>query len=141
MSEERRALPGERAWYAAVVGGSLPVLVVGFLSSALANRLVFVGWGIAVAALYVALLRWGIGAGWPAALLAGRLLLLLAGGLAVYARLVARHFEEFDLAFRAFLPALYHPLATAPRSSLGAALALALTGSAFLLVGRLRGAG
>jgi hypothetical protein len=134
VSDERRELA---AWYAAVVGGSLPVLVVGFLTSALANRLVFVGWAIAVAALYVALLRWGIGAGWPAALLTGRLLLLLGGGLAVYARLVARHFDEFDLAFRAFLPALYHPLATQPRTSLGAALALGLGGGACLLAGRI----
>jgi hypothetical protein len=133
VSEERRGLA---AWYTAVVAGSLPVLVVGFLTSALANRLVFVGWAVAFAALYVALLRWGIGAGWPAVLLVGRLLLLLGGGFAVYARLVARHFDEFDLAFRAFLPALYHPLATQPRTSLAGALALALGGTACLLVGR-----
>jgi hypothetical protein len=133
VNPERRFLLG---WYAAVLAGVLPVLVVGFMTSALANRLVFLGWAVGVAALYVLLLRWGMGAGWRGVLLAGRLLLLVAGGAALYARLVTRHFEEFDLAFRAFLPSLYHEAATRPRSSLGLAAVLAAAGAACLVVGR-----
>lgn len=137
MNGERRFL---LTWYAALLAGTLPVLVVGFVGSALADRLVFAVWALAVASLYALVLRWGMGAGWPRVALAGRSLLVLAAGAAAHARLVARHQEELDLAFRAFLPALYHPAATAPRSSVAAAWGLTMGGAALLLAARVRGA-
>lgn len=101
-------------WYLPLLAGTLPVLLLGFGVSALADRLVFVPWALAVAGAYTWLLRQGIAAGWPRHRRAGALGLLLAAGLAAFAALVARHHEIYDLGFRAVLPGLYRPAATAP---------------------------
>lgn len=122
------------AWYGGLLAGLLPVLLLGFLYSALADRIAFAGWALAVAALWVLVLRHGLGAGWGRARLAGTMLLLIALGLAVFARLEAKHGEILDLGFRAVLPGLYHPSATQPRTAWILAAVLGGLGVAGLLV-------
>jgi hypothetical protein len=104
------------AWYGGLLAGLLPILLLGFLYSALADRIAFAGWALAVAALWVLVLRHGLGAGWGRARLAGTLLLLIALGMAAFAWLETKHGEILDLGFRAVLPGLYHPSATQPRT-------------------------
>ena len=87
-------------WYAALLGGILPVLLLGFLYSALADRLEFAGWALLLAALYTAALRQGMQAGWPAPRLAGALALLLAAGAAAFAWIERTHHEILDLGYR-----------------------------------------
>jgi hypothetical protein len=117
-----------RVWYVALLSVVTPVLVLGFLYSALADRLVFVGWGLAVALAYTVALRQGLSWGWPRIRLAGLLALLLAVSFAWLATLEATHHEILDLGFRAVFPALYHPLATRPASAGGLAAAFAVAG-------------
>ena len=122
------------AWYGGLLGGLLPVLLLGFLYSALADRTVFVLWALVVGTLWVVTLRQGLGAGWGRLRLLGALALLLAAGLAVFAWLESRHHEILDLGFRAVFPAVYHPRATAPRTIGALAGALALAGAILLPV-------
>ena len=103
-----------RIWYGGLVGGLLPVLLLGFLYSALADRTVFALWALVSGALWVVLLRQGMAAGWPGGRLTGCLLLLLAACFAVFANLESAHEKILDLGFRAVFPAVYHPLATRP---------------------------
>jgi hypothetical protein len=106
-----------RAWYTGLLAGLLPVLLLGFGYSALADRTVFVLWAFAVAIAWTVVLRQGMEAGLRRPLLAGWLLLLLAAGLAGFAWLELKHHESLDLGFRAVLPGLYHPALTAPRTA------------------------
>jgi len=92
----------------------LPVLLLGFLYSALADRTVFALWALVAGALWVVLLRQGMAAGWPGDRLTGSLLLLLAVCFTVFAVLESAHEKILDLGFRAVFPAVYHPLATRP---------------------------
>lgn len=131
MSARRSLLA---AWYGGLLAGLLPVLLLGFLYSALADRIAFAGWALAVAALWVLVLRHGLGAGWGRARLAGTMLLLIALGLAAFARLETKHGEILDLGFRAVLPGLYHPSATQPRTAWILAAVLGGLGVAGLLV-------
>src|SRR5215471_7125874 len=101
-------------WYWGLLGVITPVLVLGFVYSALANRLIFVGWGLAVAAVYTIVLRQGLALGWRRPLHAGVLGLLLGGGFAWLAGIEDRQHEILDLGFRAVFPSFYHPLATSP---------------------------
>jgi hypothetical protein len=117
-------------WYAPLLGGLLPVLLLGFGYSALADRLVFVYWALALGSAWVVLLRHGVGAGWEAPRRAGALALLLALGFGGFAALAKRHGEDLDLGFRAVLPGLYHPVATRPGTFAALAAALALAGVA-----------
>jgi hypothetical protein len=103
-----------RIWYGGLVGGLLPILLLGFLYSALADRTVFALWALVAGTLWVVLLRQGMAAGWPGDRLTGALLLLLAACLAVFADLESAHEKILDLGFRAVFPAVYHPLATRP---------------------------
>ncbi len=138
MTPSRRAemssqAPSPRSsWYATLLATVVPVLLLGFAASALANRLVFAGWGIAVAVAAALVLRrgfettWGRpGAGWR---VAARLALLAAPALALFAWLVARDPESLDVGLRAVLPGLYTPLAT--RADTYYLLAAALAGAA-----------
>lgn len=134
-------VPGHGSWYAALLAGLLPVLLLGFAASAVADRLSFAGWGLATGALYLALLRWGWGAGWGRWLLAGRVLLLLAGAAAVYARLVAAAGEDLDLGLLALAPALHFAAWSRPATYLLAAVALAAGGTLGLLLGHLSAGG
>ena len=123
-----------RGWYASLLAGLLPILLLGFGTSALADRTAFVLWALGLAVAWVLVLRQGMEAGLRTPLLAGWLLLLLAAGLAGFAWLESRHHESLDLGFRAVLPGLYHPAFTSPRSAGIAAgvLGLAGLGLAFL---------
>ncbi len=125
-------------WYTGLLAGIVPELLLGFLYSALADRLVFVGWALALAAFHTTALRQGLQAGWPAARLVGVLALLMAAGAFAFARLEAAHQMVLDLGFRAVLPALYTPIATSPRGADVTAAALAAAGLAALAAGRQR---
>jgi hypothetical protein len=133
-----RSLPSHPLlpWYAALLAGILPVLLLGFLYSALANRLDFAGWALLLAAFYTAGLRQGMQAGWPAPRLAGALALLLAAGTVAFAWIERTHQEILDLGYRAVLPEeVYFPAATSPRAAGAAAGALATAGMAILAGG------
>lgn len=125
-----------RSWYASLLGGLLPILLLGFLYSALADRLMFVYWALVLGTLWVILLRHGFAAGWPGARLTGVMALLGALGLAGFAAIEARHHEILDLGFRAVAPGLYHPIATRPATAATGAAALALTGIVALFLPR-----
>lgn len=125
-----------RSWYAGLLGGLLPILLLGFLYSAIADRLLFFYWALGLGALWVVLLRHGFAAGWPGARLTGAMALLGASGLAGFAAIEARHHEILDLGFRAVLPGLYHPIATRPATAAAVAAALALAGTVALLLPR-----
>jgi hypothetical protein len=124
-----------RGWYAGLLAGLLPVLLLGFGFSALADRTAFVLWSFAVSIAWVVLLRQGMEAGLPRPRLLGFLLLLMALGLAGFAWVEARHHETLDLGFRAVLPALYHPALTAPRTAGVLAGVLAAGGLVGLILG------
>ncbi len=124
-----------RGWYAGLLAGLLPVLLLGFGYSAIADRTAFVLWALVVSIAWVVLLRQGMEAGLPRPRLLGLLLLLLALGLAAFAWMEARHHETLDLGFRAVLPAFYHPALTAPRSAGVLAGVLAAAGMAGLILG------
>jgi predicted outer membrane lipoprotein len=126
------------SWYGGLLAGLLPILLLGFLYSALADRIVFVGWALVFATLWVLVLRHGMGVGWPAPRLAGALALLLAAALAAFAALEKKHGEILDLGFRAVLPGLYHPNATAPRTAWGLAAAFAVLGAVAFGLGLFR---
>jgi hypothetical protein len=121
-------------WYRALLGGLLPILLLGFLYSALANRLVFAGWALLLGTLWVIVLRHGLGAGWPRSRLWGTLDLLLAAGFGAFAALEREHHEILDLGFRAVFPGVYHPAATRPGTAAALAGLFALAGGVVLAV-------
>lgn len=127
-----------RAWYAGLLGGLLPVLLLGFGYSALADRTVFVLWAFVAGIAWIAVLRQGMEAGLRRPLLAGWLLLLLAAALAGFAWLESKHHESLDLGFRAVLPGLYHPALTSPRTAAVFAAVLGLAGMAGVGLGLLK---
>lgn len=124
-----------RAWYGGIFGGLLPILLLGFLYSAIADRTVFALWALVAGAFWVAALRQGLAAGWGRFRLLATLALVLAAGLAVFAGLEWEHHEILDLGFRAVFPTFYHPLATEPRSVAVLAGISALAGLVFLPLG------
>lgn len=123
-----------RSWYAGLLGGLVPILLLGFLYSAIADRLAFVGWALALGTAWVLLLRHGFSAGWSTARRTGAMALLAAVGLGGFAALEAEHHEILDLGFRAVLPAVYHPAATRPLTAGAVAAVCALLGGVALLV-------
>jgi hypothetical protein len=136
------ALRGElaRRWYAPLAAGLLPLLVVGFAWSALADRLAFAGWALAAAAGYAILLRHGVEAGWTSGRRVAPLALWLALAAGAFAALEREHQEILDLGFRAVLPDLYRPGLTRPRTALVLAIVLAvialIAGGSSLAAGR-----
>lgn len=108
------------------------------MSSALANQLVFVVWGVVVAAGHAALWAHGQRTGVAAAVSLARLLFWQAFGWSLFAVLLARHLEVLDLAFRAFLPAIYTALVVRPALYLVAAGALLVAALAVFLRHRRR---
>jgi len=125
---------GRGSWYAGLLGGLLPILLLGFLYSALADRLVFVGWALAVGAMWVLLLRHSFTAAWSPARRAGAMALLAALGLGGFAALEAEHHEILDLGFRAVLPVVYHPAVTRPATAVAGAAAFAFLGAGALVL-------
>jgi hypothetical protein len=83
-----------------ILAGALPLLVIGFTASALANRLVFVAWGAAFAAVHAGLVRYGRDAGWRRPALAIGALAALGS----FAVLAAWHREVLTLGLSALLP-------------------------------------
>jgi hypothetical protein len=126
------------AWYGGVFGGLLPILLLGFIYSAVADRTVFALWALVAGICWVVVLRQGLIRGWRRLRLPAALALVLAAGLAVFAVLEWQHHEILDLGFRAVFPALYHPAATAPRTSAILAGAFALIGAALFMTGMRR---
>ncbi len=127
-----------RRWFAPLAGGLVPVLLLGFAWSALADRLAFAGWALAAAAGYAVLLRHGVEAGWSRWRQVAALSSWLALGLAAFAALERRHHEILDLGFRAVLPDLYRPAATRPATALALAVLLAVVAAGSVLVARRR---
>ncbi len=128
--------PLARRWYGGLLAGLTPVLLGGFGYSAIADRLAFVYWALALGAAYTLLLRHGLSTGWGDARLAGALALLLAAGAATFAALERAHGEILDLGFRALLPGLYRPATTAPGTAFALAAVLAAGGGIALWTGR-----
>jgi len=133
------AAPSSRAWYAGIFGGLLPILLLGFLVSAIADRTVFALWALVVGTCWTLVLRRGLAVGWGRFRLPAALALLLAAGLAELAVLEWQHHEILDLGFRAVFPALYHPSLTAPRTVAILAAVCALSGAALFLASRTPG--
>jgi hypothetical protein len=127
-----------KVWYFSLLAGLLPVLLLGFGYSALADRTVFVLWALLAGAAWTVILRSGLEAGWQGPRLTGVLFLLLAFGFAAFAWLEAKHHETLDLGFRAVLPGLYDPAFTAPRTAGVLAAVLGLGGLAGLGFGFLK---
>lgn len=109
------------AWYLPLLAGILPALLIGFAYSALADRLAFAGWALALAGLYTAALRSAIDGQWSRSRRKVVLGLLQALGWAAFAGLAWRYHEILDLGFRAVLPAIYRPETTAPATFLALA--------------------
>jgi hypothetical protein len=139
VSEGRSLVPGIRGWYGSLLGGLLPVLLLGFLYSAIADRTVFALWALVVGTVWVVVLRQGLVAGSRRARLLAALMAVLAAGFAVFAWLESRHHEILDLGFRAVFPALYSPAATSPRTASSAAAACFLIGAVSLIASLRKG--
>ena len=123
-------VPALRSWYAALLAGSLPPLLLGMVASALADRLVFAGWAAVAGVGHALLLRAAWTRGWS---VAARAVLALAWGalaLLAFATLVARHAEILDLGYRAMLWPLYTPLLARAATFRVAAAALAVVAAA-----------
>jgi hypothetical protein len=122
-----------RAWYLTVIGVLLPVFLLGFLASALANRTIFAGWALVSGALLTFVLvrgfqswRGPVAIAWPVAL-------VLGACLGLFSHLVGRHGEILDLGYRAVFPGFYTPLLTRPETfGVLAALAATVGGVLFL---------
>lgn len=126
--------PAPRGWYASLAAGVFPPLLLGFVASALANRLAFAGWGAVAALGHALLLRAAWRRGWSVPARAALTLAWAALTLLSFASLVARHGEILDLGYRALLWPVYQPLLTTPRAwSSGAALFAAAAAGATLL--------
>ena len=128
------------AWRITLVGVTAPLLVGGFLASALANRIVFAGWALAAAAAALLVLRSSFELAWhpgrpgeSAARIGAAACGVLAPAAVLFGLLVARHREDLDLGLRAVWPALHTPAAAAPGSYFAAAAVLALAGGAAAL--------
>lgn len=95
-SSERRLVLARTG---AFLAGGLPLLIVGWTTSALTNRLSFAVWGLVAATVYAALLRHAWHAGGQAA---GAAFGGLAIGWSVFGWLTHRHAEILDLVRRAW---------------------------------------
>ena len=139
MSEGRSLTPSIRGWYGGLLGGLLPVLLLGFLYSAIADRTVFALWALVVGTVWVVVLRQGLAAGSRRARLLAALMGVLAAAFAMFAWLESRHHEILDLGFRAVFPALYSPAATSPGTASSAAVGCFLICAASLIVSLRKG--
>jgi hypothetical protein len=105
--------PAPRGWYLALSAGVVPALPLGFVASALANRLAFVGWGVVAALGHALLLRTAWERGWTALGRAALALGWAALSLLSFSSLVERHGEILDLGYRALLWPVHHPAVSA----------------------------
>jgi hypothetical protein len=109
-------------------------LALGFGLSAASARLVFLGWGIAAAAVLGMVYWLGVQGRWNGWLLAGRLLLLAAAMILACSWLVGRNFEDTDLGLRALFPSAYRAAWTDPRSAQTLGIGLAVSGALCVIV-------
>ena len=131
MSGDRSlALP----WYGGLFGGLLPILLLGFIYSAVADRTAFALWALGVGTVWVVALHRGLSAGLRRPRLLAVLAAVLGLGLAAFAWLESRHHEILDLGFRAVFPGIYTPAATSPRTVYLLAAAFLLIGVAALII-------
>jgi len=124
-----------RAWYGGLLAGLLPILLLGFLYSTLADRTDFALWALLAAGGWVVVLRTGLQSGWPRGQRIAACALWLALALAGFAVLETKHHEILDLGFRGVFYGAYHPFATAPGT------AWILAGVAGLVAGLAFGSG
>ena len=129
MSEDRSL---SLTWYGGLLGGLLPILLLGFIYSAVADRTAFALWALVVGTVWVVVLHRGLASGLRRPRLLAALAAVLAVGFATFAWLESRHHEILDLGFRAVFPSLYTPLATSPRTVYFLAAAFFLMGIAAL---------
>jgi hypothetical protein len=130
--------PAPRGWYAAVLAGALPPLLLGFVASALANRTAFAGWALVAALGHTLLLRAAWGRGWRALSRVALTLAWAALALLSFAGLVDRHGEILDLGYRALLWPVHTPLLVRPGTWLLAAALLAASALAGAMLARRR---
>ena len=95
VSPESHAPPGWNAW---LLAGVTPILLVGFLASAVADRLAFLGWALLAGCAYVLTLKRAFGRRRVPAIV------VLALGWGAFALLAARHREALALGIAALLP-------------------------------------
>ena len=134
------AATAPRGWRAALAAGVYPPLLLGFLASALANRLAFAGWGLVAAVGHAALLRAAWSRGWSVAARAALTLAWAAVATFSFAGLVERHGEILDLGYRALMWPVYLEALTRPATWHGVAAAGAvLAALAGVVVVRRRG--
>lgn len=98
MSRAPELSPAVR-WRRWLLAGLGPTLVVGFLASAVADRLAFLTWALAAGAAYVIVLYRSF------ALRPGLALAVLAAGWVVLVVLAFRHREALGLGLAALMPA------------------------------------
>jgi hypothetical protein len=122
------------SWYGGLLGGLLPILLLGFIYSAVADRTAFALWALVVGTVWVVVLHRGLAAGLRRPRLLAVLAAVLGAGLAAFAWLESRHHEILDLGFRAVFPTLYTPAATSPRTVYFLAAAFLLMGIAALII-------
>jgi len=113
---------------------TLVPLALGFGLSAASARLIFIGWGLAAAALLGTVYWRGVLRRWSGWLIAGRLLLLAAALLLACSGLVGRNFEDTDLGLRALFPNSYREAWTDPRSARNGGVGLAVAGALCVIV-------
>ncbi len=101
-------------------------MLIGFLSSALANRLAFVVWSLVAGAAYAACLRHGFQTETRARRRFALPCLALGLALMAHGALNSWFGPELDLAFRAFLPNLHHPLLTRPVTAVALGIGLGI---------------
>lgn len=91
--------PAPPGWYAWLLAGVTPILLLGFLASAVADRLAFLAWALLAAFAYALTLKRAFGRRRVPAVV------VLALGWGAFALLAARHREALALGIAALLPA------------------------------------
>ena len=92
------------AWNLGVAFGLLPLLLLGFLASAVADRLWFFGWGLAAGAVWTTVLRAGLLLVWPQGRLLGSLAFSMALALSTLGLLAGRFEGDLTVGLKAVVP-------------------------------------
>lgn len=124
-------------WNLGVAFGLLPLLLLGFLASAVADQLWFLGWGLAAGAAWTTVLRTGLLLAWPQGRLLGSLAFTMALALSTFGLLAGRFASDLTVGLMAVVPQAAKVLAVfvLPRNLFAAAALFAVAG----LIGILRG--
>ncbi len=124
-------------WNLGVAFGLLPLLLLGFLASAVADRLWFFGWGLAAGAVWTTVLRSGLLLAWSKPRLWGSLALAMAISLASLGLLAGRFEGDLTVGLQAVVPQAARALEVLvlPRNLFASAGLFAVAG----LIGVVRG--